>query len=178
MSAQDPETLAEVAADVDMAEEEVQAIFADVQEVLESLADLDVDVEDPADLERVRQQLPTKPIRAQMVYASLPAPLHNALEFVSASDRQAAYWRRSRERSDFSAVSDAELVKYWKFSQAAKKVRGQTGTVRTSDGREIPAAAAEIGNRMEVAEIDPETGPDDETREKGKALLQRISDWL
>lgn len=170
------EAPADVAEDVDV-DEDLREILADVQAALEDLAGMDVDVDEPADLDRVRDLLPTEPHRAELIHAALPAALANAIEYVHPSDRQAGYWRRSRERRDHRVLSDAELVRRWEFSQAARELRGADGTTDTVDGRRIPRTAAKMREEMGGRDYD-DVSESDAEEENGLAILARIRQWL
>ena len=140
--------LVEIADELDIEPAELIAIFEDVQSVLRDLAQIEIDVSVPADLERVRRALPADPVRAQLLSAALPDPLRQTFEYVRPSEHQAGYWRRSRERSDPSQLSDAELRRNLALQEIGNEIRGTEGTVQTADGREIPVSAAKIGERM------------------------------
>lgn len=154
--------------------EDVEAVLRDVQDALAGLANLDVDLQEPRDLDRVRQGLPTEPHRALLVQAALPDPLRHALEYVHPSDRQAGYWRRRRDRSTPEKLSDAELKERIAFGEAAREQRGETGVVATGDGRVIPRSAANVGEEVRGQEF----AEDDVDEEKGLGLLGRILDRL
>lgn len=127
---------------------ELDDATAKVQTVLEDVL-TDFAVDDPADAERLRRRLPTDPLAAEMTAAALEGtPIGDALEYVHPSDRQDGYWRRSRERSDPSALSDAELRQRLAFVKAAQDTQGENGTVTTPDGRQIPKTAAAMRDAL------------------------------
>lgn len=163
----------DVAQAMDTTVDDVERALDEAEGVLRDLADLDLEIEDAADLERARRSLPSDPTTAMLVDAALAGTrLGDALEYVSPSERQDGYWRRSRERSDPRALSDAELRQRHAFATAAMERRGLEGTVRTPDGRRIPKAAAETGAEIEGEDFTTED--DDVDGEKGKGLLRRI----
>jgi|GEM_PF-4294094 len=166
--------LEDIADALDTDPERVKDALDDVERVLHELADVEIDVDDPADLDAVRQVLPSKPIEAELTAAALRGtPLGQALEYVHPSDRQDGYWRRSRERSDPSALSDAELRHRHAFVKASMEARGIEGTVETDDGREIPRGAQRRGKVLEGESFAPEEDVDEET---GKGILRRLLD--
>lgn len=133
----------------------------------------------PADLERLRQSLPTDPDVAQMVHAGMPRALHETFEYVHPSDRQAGYWRKSRERSDVSQLSDAELRQRAAFVDSRIDHRGRMGTERQRDGRRLSrssqATAAELRGESFRAADDP---PTETERERGEGLLDRLRSYF
>lgn len=151
----------------------VEAVLADVQAALDRVVDLDIDLEAPSDLDRVRQALPTEPVRAQLLQAALPQPLRGAIEYVSKSDRQSAYWRRSRDWSTPSALSDAEIRRRHAFIEAAADTRGEEGVVELADGRRISRTAAQIGEQLRDRDFseDPDSDVDEDA---GRRLFRRI----
>lgn len=169
----DPD-LVEAADELDIEPQELEAILSDVQSVLEHLAGMDIDLEDPADLEKVRTNLPTERHRAQFLAAAMPTPLRDALEYVRPSERQSGYWRRSRERSDPSALSDAELRRNLAMHEAGETIRGTTGTVETDDGREIPTSAAKIREEMAGRSFQDKDDHGPQSSESGLAILKRM----
>lgn len=152
------------------ADDDLEDVLSDVQRALTHVSSVDIDVTEPADLDRVRQALPTEPHRARLVHAGLPEPLRYALEYVEPSERQSGYWRKSRERSDPAALSDAELEARYAFIEAGMAERGTDGVVRTGDGRVIARAADNIGDRITNREF----AHDDPDEEKGQGILDRI----
>lgn len=175
-AAAEAESLADVADSLEMEPEELQDVLSGVERTLNDLTGLDVDVNDVEDLDRVRDHLPTEPQRAKIIQAALPAPLRNALEYVSPSERQSGYWRRARERRDLSELSDEEVVQRHEFVQAATDVRGLEGTVRTEDGREIPRSAAVMGDDLEGEDFDVDA--EEDRRDKGLSILNRMREWI
>lgn len=166
---------AELEALEELADEDVQAILADVQAAIERVVDTNVDLEEPADLDRLRHVLPTEPRRARLVHAALPPPIADAIEYVSASERQSAHWRKSRERSDPAALSDAELKQRLRFIDAAASTRGMDGVVVTADGREVARAPMQIGEQLRGEQQREEPDVDEE---KGQAIFRKILDRL
>lgn len=156
---------------LDAPPEQVDQILEDVEAALRDVAQMDVDVDEPADLDRARQRLPTDPHRAALVEAALPRALRESIEYVRPSERQAGYWRRSRERRDPSALSDAELRQRLDFVRSQREQRGTEGTVSTPDGREIPRTAAKTREKMTGNDYSDADAGD---RGKGKGLLTRI----
>lgn len=174
----DEEAVEEVADELELQPQRLESILSDVESVMADLAGMDLNINNPADLERVRTALPTEPHRAELLSAALPPALGNALEYVHESDRQSGYWRRSRERSDPEELSDAELRHRLTFVDTAIDQRGKDGTVRTDDGRQIPVAARKIGDRLDGASFDVDADRVDGDRDKGKAILNRITSWI
>lgn len=155
-----------------------EAVLRDVERTIETLLDMELDLERPADLERVRQALPTDSRRAQILHFMLPRPLREALEYVEENDRQAAYWRRSRERADPEALSPAELRQRIAFIEAASETQGRDGVVPTRDGRFVSSSAIDLGEQLRGAEFrDPDELTATEQR-RGRELLSRIKDTL
>lgn len=161
-------------------DEDPQEVLADVQRALEQVARVDVHVTDHDDLRRVVSDLPTEPHRARLVHAGLPPLLRNAIEYVEPSERQSGYWRRSRERSDPAALSDAEIKQRLAFIESRMDNREEFGTVATEDGRRISRSAAQTGDdlRGETFRDADDARTTDTTRTKGKGLLRRILDRL
>lgn len=155
-------------------DEDFEAVAADVQASLERIADLEVDVADPDDVDRLRQSLPTEPTRARLLKAALPPALDHAIEYVAPCDRQAGYWRRAPPRKNPAELSDAELQQRLAFVEAAKEQRGRDGTTRTGDGRRIPNTAR--GLREELAGSSFAT--DETDTERGRGILERIRTFL
>jgi len=170
----------DVAAELGVTPTDLNAILDDVETALTRLADLDLEIGEPADLERARRALPTDPLRAEFVDAALRGtPVGNALEYVHSSERQAGYWRRSAERSDPAALSDAELLQRHAFVTSRLEHRGVEGTVTLADGREVPRSVLETGATLRGESFDPDAkreSPADEA--KGKGILARITDQL
>lgn len=158
-----PETIADT-------DEDFEAIAADVQRALEQIATLDVDVTDPEDVDRLRQSLPTEPVRARLVKAALPPALDHAIEYVAPCDRQAGYWRRAPPRSDPAVLSDAELKQRLAFVRAAANQRGTDGTTRTADGRRIPRSADGLASALDGTQFSTDTADAD----RGRGILDRI----
>jgi hypothetical protein len=160
---------------------DVDAILDDVEQVMHDLANLDVELDQPGDLELVRRELPTEPHRAELVAAALPAPLRNELEYVHPCDRQSGYWRRSRERSNLSALSDAELKHRLAFTESRIANRGVDGTTRTADGRRIARSVDRTGDELRGASFtDTDDGGEltEQDRERGRSLFSRVRDRL
>lgn len=150
----------------------LEDVLRDVQDALASVPWLSIDIQDPSDVDQVRTALPTEPTRARFVAAALPPVVANALEYVEPSDRQAGYWRRSRERSDPGALSDDELRYRLRFMQTAKDVRGTEG-VEYQDGNVMSKATLEMGRELE------DSGPrTDESGDNTNGLLRRILERL
>lgn len=146
-----------------------------VQEILDELADLDVDVDDPEDLDRVRQSLPTDRVEAELLSAALRGtPLGDVLEYVPANPRTSAYWRRSRNRTDPEQLSDAELKQRLAFVEDRIKRRGIPGTTEMPDGRRIPRSAAKTGEALRGQTFTDEE--DDVDEERGRGILRRLID--
>lgn len=172
MSTESP--LEELAESIDRSPDEIEAVFADVNRVLESLIGMDIDVSDPDDLERVRQQLPTEPLRAELLSAALPPALDAAFEYVHGSDRQSAYWRRPPERSNPEALSEAELRHRIAFTETMIDARGTEGTTQTPDGRRIARSAERLKDSLDGQTF---TDPDDlntTEQRRGRSILRRI----
>lgn len=142
----DADSIEDVADALDTDPERVEAALDGVERTLRELAHVDIDVDEPADLETARRRLPTEPVGAELVAAALRGtPLGRVLEYVRPSEHQSGYWRRSRDRSDPSALSDAELRQRHAFVTASIEARGVEGTVEVEDGREIPKGAEKRG---------------------------------
>lgn len=154
------------------------AVLADVEQTINGLADLELTIDSPEDLEQVRQQLPTEPTRAEIVAAALPLPLRRELEYVHPSERQSGYWRRSRERRDPEALSDAELRQRKAFIETQIDNRGDDGTVWLNDGRQIPRSAVETARQLRGMEFTVSDGMTDAEAERGRSLFDRITSWL
>lgn len=155
---------------------ELYAILQDVEHALADIADMEISITNPEDLERVRRSLPTEPFRAEIVSTALPPPLRGALEYVHPSERQDGYWRRSRDRSTPSALTDAELKQRLAFIEAARATRGKDGVVRTDDGRVISQSAEEIGSTLAGDEF--RESPVGCNGHRGRDLLERILDRI
>lgn len=155
-----------------------EAILRDVEAALAAVADVDIDLDDPADLERVRRVLPTEPRRARVTELALPPPLADAFEYVSASQRQDAYWRRSRERRDPEALTPAELRERIAFAEAAMAQAGNEGVVITEDGRRIPASARRTGDAHAGRSFTRDGELTDAEADRGRELLNRIRSFL
>lgn len=154
----------------------IEAVLADVQAALERLVELGFDLEEPADLDRVRQALPTEPARAQLVHAALPDPIRESLEYVRPSERQSGYWRRPKNRTDYSKMSDAEVKSLFNFLETAEEMRGVKGTIELADGRRVPRSALAMRDELEgVSYTDDELDVDEE---KGQGILRSIMDRL
>lgn len=167
-------------------EPDQREILRDVQEILEELADLDLELTEPADLERARRVLPNEPHRAELVSAALPRSVTNAIEYVHPSDRQDGYWRRAPDRSR-EAASTAQLRHRLAFTKATIKYRDEEGAVRTLDGRTIAQNAERIGSDLSGrsfredddgpgADGNGPGGPSDS--ERGGKLLSSLRDFL
>lgn len=151
-----------------------ETVAGDVQRSLEQIADLDIDVTDPDDVDRLRQSLPTEPTRARLLKAALPPALDHAIEYVAPCDRQAGYWRRAPPRENPAELSDAELQQRLAFVRAAKDQRGRDGTTRTADGRRIPNSARGLEQELAGAEF----ATDDHDTERGRGILDRIRTFV
>lgn len=153
------------------------AVLADVEAALANLAGLDVDLADPADLERVRRQLPTEPRRATLLQAALPPALADALEYVRPSARQSGYWRTSPERSDPTELSPAELRHRIAFVQSRQVHAEVDGTVELADGRRVPRSAMRTGADLRGESFgEPDDPPTDTERARGAKLLTRLKE--
>ncbi len=127
------------------------------------------------EIAEVRERLPTDPLQAAILQLALPQPLRERLEYVHPSSRQQGYWRRSRERSDVSQLSDAELRRHLCFNRIMQDQRGRTGTVQTSDGREVPETAIELQSEMTGQKFDDEEDEPEEHRISGR--VRRLLSW-
>lgn len=184
----DPETAGLTYDDVDPAAldlpvddtDELAAAMADVRLTLQQFGgDSDYDLNDPADLERLRQSLPTEPARARLLSIALPAPLRETFEYVEGSRRQSAYWRCAPERSDPEALSAAKLRQRYAFMQANMDRRGMGGTVTTADGRRVSAAAQDAADDVRGMDFHADDdGPTETERRRGKRLLDRMKKVL
>lgn len=171
--AADVDEIEDVADALDTDPEHVEQALDSVEETLRQLADVDIDVDDPGDLDTARQALPTDPIEAELTAAALRGtPLGRVLEYVHPSDRQDGYWRRSRERSDLDALSDAELRQRHAFVQASMDARGLEGTVETDDGREIPKGAERRAEELDGESF--ESDDEDTDEDRGRSILGRL----
>lgn len=151
----------------------------DASAILEQLANQDITELSPAEFERLRQTLPKDELTAEVLSVALQdTALGETLEYVRGSERQNAYWRRSRERSDPSVLSDAELRQRQKFIQSAIESRGHDGTVRTDDGRRIPTTAAEMGESLRGETFTDDSELTQTERERGESIWQRIQSYL
>lgn len=122
------------------------------------------------DLERFRRALPTDPLLARAVSKALPWPLSELYEFVEGSERQAAYWRVSPDRS--RPRSAADRAHRERFAKAACRTQVVPGT-KEYQGREIPNSAAIVAEQ--VGTDLPETG---QPESSGDLALQRLRELL
>lgn len=153
--------------------ERIEAALDGVERTLRELADVDLDIDDPGDLHVARRALPTDPIEAELTAAALRGtPLGDAVEYVHPNDRQSGYWRRSRERSDISELSDAELRQRHAFVKTSMEARGVEGTVETDDGRKIPKGAKQRAEELGGESF--ESDAEQRDSEKGKGILRRL----
>lgn len=166
------ETLAELEERIP-GDDPIEEVLSDVNQVMQELANLDLQLENAADLECVRKSLPTDPARAVIIEKSLPPPLRDTLEYVHPSGRQDGYWRRSRDRTSLSELSDAELKQRHAFHLAAEASRGEDGVTSTEDGRVISRTADQLGETMKGTSFSDEE-PEDPDR--GRDILSRLLD--
>lgn len=155
------------------------AVLADVEAALADLAGLDLDLADPADLDRARRHLPTEPRRAELLQYVLPPALADAIEYVHPSARQAGYWRTSPERSDPRELSPAELRHRIAFIESRQAHAGADGTVELADGRRVPRSAMQTGADLRGESFgDPDDPPTETERARGATLLSRLKSSL
>lgn len=108
---------------------------------LESLDEITAD-----DLQRFKESLPTDPEQAEIVSKGLPAPWSEVFEYVSASERQSAYWRVAPDRS--TARSEADREHREEFAETSREYAGVRGTARR-DGETVPFNAALVGDKLQ-----------------------------
>lgn len=178
------QAIAESAAEMNAADDvdaaELKDAFATVQDTLEWLSDVDATALDAETAEQIRTSLPTDPVTAELLSAALRGtPLGDVLEYVSPSDRQDGYWRRSRERSDPAALSNAELRQRYAFLQSARESCGLEGTTPTPDGRQIPKTAAAVGENLANTEFHhPDDDPPASVLDRGRDIVRRLRSAL
>jgi|GEM_PF-3942361 hypothetical protein len=118
-------------------------------------------------LEQFRKSLP-------LFRFPLPEPFDKVFEFVEGTDWRKPHWRwRAEWKNDISKASAAQLSNLISFAKAAQKARGERGTYKLPDGREISSTAFSVmvNHPMEV-EV-KEKGQED--RERNLKLLGR---WI
>lgn len=131
------------------------------------------------DLERFRRSLPTDSMIAEALQKALPPPWGDLFEYVSASERQSAYWRVRPDRME--ARSEADRRAREEFAESARGSGGGTRTVlrETEDGGmervRLPAnalnAARELQGRSYRDSIDASVG--ERALKKLRNLLSR-----
>jgi hypothetical protein len=124
----------------------------------------------PDDLESFREALPTDPQAARAVEIALPSPWSDILEYVEGSDRQAAYWRTTQNRSAPRSPADREHKEH--FASAARETEDVEGTVE-HDGKTIPASAAQIAE-----EVSSDQAATKRSSGFGERALEKLRDLL
>lgn len=123
-----------------------------------------------ADLERLRESLPTDPESARVINRALPFPWGEVFEYVSPSDRQSGYWRVAPDRRE--SPPDGMREAQEELAAASQSVAGTEGTVER-DGKRVPRNAAAIADRLQGRRLSVARA-----RASGEKALRRLRDVL